>query len=95
MRLLTNADLLGLRDIGQPDASVFSQDSPLAISPDGKSLAFVLNRADPESNSYCRALLVVNTSGPGRPEPSIVAVSSSRRWRHKGACSGGSGLRRW
>jgi dipeptidyl aminopeptidase/acylaminoacyl peptidase len=53
-----------LRDIGHPDAAYKSQ--PLALSPDGRSLALVLNRADPGSNSYCRALVMVSLSGKVR-----------------------------
>lgn len=59
-RLVTGRDLLRVREIGQPDASLLTQDSPLAISPDGRRLALLLNRADPDSNNYCRALLVLD-----------------------------------
>lgn len=60
-------DLLRLRDIGQPDSTMFNQESPLAPAPDGRRVAFILNRADPESNSYCRALVAVNVMGARDP----------------------------
>lgn len=66
-RAVLATDLLRLRDIGQPDSTLFNQDSPLAPSPDGRRVAFILNRADPESNSYCRALVSVDVSGASDP----------------------------
>ncbi|MDO6416100.1 Atxe2 family lasso peptide isopeptidase [Sphingomonas sp. BIUV-7] len=51
-------DLVRLRDIGFPDPSITGGPSPLAVAPDGRSYAFVINRADPETNGYCRALVV-------------------------------------
>ncbi|HEX8238251.1 MAG TPA: Atxe2 family lasso peptide isopeptidase [Allosphingosinicella sp.] len=57
-RPIAARDLIGLRDIGPPDASSESA-SPLSLSPDGRKVAFVLSRADPETNGYCRALLVL------------------------------------
>lgn len=60
-------DILRLRDIGQPEGAMFGQPGPLAISPDGKQAAFILNRADPASNSYCRALVAINLDGPANP----------------------------
>ncbi|WP_162875634.1 Atxe2 family lasso peptide isopeptidase [Sphingomonas crusticola] len=58
-RPVTATDLVRLRDIGFPDATNPDRPSPLAVSPDGKSAAFILMRADPVANDYCRALLVV------------------------------------
>jgi dipeptidyl aminopeptidase/acylaminoacyl peptidase len=46
---------------------MFGQPSPLGISPNGKQVAFVLNRAAPASNSYCRALVVIDLNGPANP----------------------------
>ena len=60
-------DILRLRDIGQPDGSMFGQPGPLGISPDGKQATFILSRADPGSNSYCRALVVIDLDGPANP----------------------------
>ncbi|WP_343611826.1 Atxe2 family lasso peptide isopeptidase [Novosphingobium sp.] len=66
-RLVTANDILRLRDIGVPDAAYWSYSMPLALSPDRRRLALVLNQADPESNGYCRALVVVNLDGPPAP----------------------------
>ncbi|MES2058216.1 MAG: Atxe2 family lasso peptide isopeptidase [Pseudomonadota bacterium] len=60
VRAVTPLDLVRLRDIGPPDASVPATTSPLAVSPDGRSIAFVLSRADPAANIYCRALVVLD-----------------------------------
>lgn len=73
-RLVRADDILRLRDIGLSDTSLFSQDSPLAISPDGRRLAFVLNRGDPDSNSYCRALVVIRLDGPSDRPPDSQAL---------------------
>jgi len=67
-RTVTAADLLKLRDIGHPDGAYWMFPSPLALSPDGRRVAFVLNRADPDSNAYCRALVVVGLDGTGRAD---------------------------
>ncbi|MET3762994.1 Atxe2 family lasso peptide isopeptidase [Sphingomonas sp. UYEF23] len=66
-RAITADDLLRLRDIGQPDPSLFGMPSPLGVAPDGKRVAFVLTRADPSSNSYCRALLVIGLEAGAVP----------------------------
>ncbi len=57
-RMVTPGDILGIRDIGYPDPLI-SGPSPFAVSPSGEQVAFVINRADPERNSYCRALVVL------------------------------------
>ncbi len=61
-RAVTARDLVRIRDVGSPEGS--KSDAPLAVSPDGRSVAFVLSRADPGTNRYCRALLVVGTDAP-------------------------------
>jgi dipeptidyl aminopeptidase/acylaminoacyl peptidase len=66
-RAVTARDLVELRDIGQPDPSIVLPESPLAVSPDGRSVAFVLTRADLASNGYCRALVVVEVDGKSPP----------------------------
>ncbi|MGK6321377.1 Atxe2 family lasso peptide isopeptidase [Sphingomonas sp. DT-204] len=66
-RPVTSDDLLRLRDIGFPDASIVGPFSPLSVSPDGTAVAFVLNRADPDTNGYCRALVVLPLRPGGRP----------------------------
>lgn len=70
-RPATADDILLLREIGQPDGSSFRQPSPLAVSPDGSKVAFVLTRADPHRNRYCRAVVVLPFDD-GAP-PRIVA----------------------
>ena len=65
-RPVTADDLVRLRDIGLPDGSL-SGPSPLAVSPDGRQVAFVLNRAEPERNDYCRALIVMPIEPGARP----------------------------
>jgi outer membrane receptor protein involved in Fe transport len=62
-------DLLALRDIGQPAPSVGGP-SPLAVSPDGRRIAFVISRADPVANSVCQALFVLGLEP--RAQPRIV-----------------------
>lgn len=57
---ITPDDLVRLRDIGTPDSSAIDMPSPLAISPDGTMVAFVLSQGDPDTNSYCRMLLVAD-----------------------------------
>ena len=56
------ADLLSLRDVGQPDASAFGQLSPFALSPDGDEAAFLVTRADPDANRTCRGIVLLNLS---------------------------------
>lgn len=57
---ITAAELVGLRAIGSPDASTLDVPTPIVASPDGTRLAFVMTRADPVANGYCRGLLVVD-----------------------------------
>lgn len=67
-RSITVEDLARLRDIGQPDISGASAPrGPLALSPDGQHVAFVLSRADPDTNLYCRAVVVLSLQHPGVP----------------------------
>ncbi len=66
VRSVTADDLLRLRDIGQPDGAMVAQPSPLAISPDGRTLAFFISRADPTTNGYCRALVAIDLVGAAR-----------------------------
>lgn len=66
-RAVTARDLVRLRDIGYPDALIMTGASPLALAPDGLSFAFVVNRADPDNNRYCRALVVSRVSPNASP----------------------------
>lgn len=67
-RSITADDLVRLRDIGFPDASVFNAASPFGVSADGRQIAFVISRAEPVQNRYCRALVVmpIDASTPPR-----------------------------
>lgn len=66
-RNVTPEDIVGLRDIGLPDAAFIFGDSPLAVSPDGRHLAFVITRGDPVANRHCRALVVLDLVPGSRP----------------------------
>lgn len=66
-RNVTAEDIARLRDIGQPDATLIPPESPLAVSPDGRTLAFVISRPVPKANSHCRALVVVETRASAKP----------------------------
>lgn len=61
-RSITTDDLVTLREIGSPDPAVAGP-SPLAASPDGRHLAFVLRRGDPGRNTTCHALVVLDLTG--------------------------------
>ncbi len=63
LRSITAIDLVRLRDVGGPDSANPDMPGPLAVSPDGRSVAFVLTRADPATNGYCRALVVQSLDG--------------------------------
>lgn len=65
-RDVTPDDLVRLRDIG-PSAVMFLYSSPFGISPDGKRVAFQIRRADPESNSYCLAMVVMELDSARSP----------------------------
>lgn len=67
-RLITPEDLVRLRDIGLPDGSILGRPSPLGLSPDGRRAAFVISRADPDTNSYCRALAVIDIEPAAMPK---------------------------
>lgn len=58
-RPITPVDLVRLRQIGEPEA-YYSTRSALSISPDGNRVAFVIQRAEPETNSYCIGLAVLD-----------------------------------
>lgn len=57
-RPLTAADLIRLRDIGY--SHLAPGQTLLALSPDRRSVAFSMFRADPENNGYCEAIFVVD-----------------------------------
>lgn len=57
-REINARDLIELNDIGYPDPAITGE-SPLAVSPDGKNVAFVVRRADLQSNGYCYSLILL------------------------------------
>ncbi|MGF7151541.1 dipeptidyl aminopeptidase/acylaminoacyl peptidase [Sphingomonas zeicaulis] len=65
-RPLIAEDLVRLRDVGP-----LGDDQPahhaLALSPDGRHVAFQLRQADPSTNGYCLALVVLATAGDRPP----------------------------
>ncbi|TCM14616.1 dipeptidyl aminopeptidase/acylaminoacyl peptidase [Novosphingobium sp. PhB165] len=65
-RDITTQDLARLRDIGYPEV-MGGTASPFALSPDGKTIAFVITRGDPKTNSICSALVTVATDGRSSP----------------------------
>ncbi|WP_158332110.1 Atxe2 family lasso peptide isopeptidase [Brevundimonas abyssalis] len=58
-------DLARLRDFGEYARPQAAQ--PFSLSPDGKRIALLLRRADPESNSNCLGVVIVPTSGDTPP----------------------------
>jgi len=64
-RAITADDLIGLRDIGVPNA--LATDSPLGISPDGRQVAFVISQPDVDRNAYCFALVVLSLKKGATP----------------------------
>lgn len=84
MRDITARDLIRMRNVGAPDGSNAYARTPLAVSPDGRSLAFVITRSDPDTNSYCQALAVVDLAR--RAAPRIIdrggeRIATTFAWR--------------
>jgi len=63
---VTPEAIVRLRDIGERDATGIGK-GPLAVSPDGRRLAFVIARAELGTNDYCRALVVLDLVPGARP----------------------------
>lgn len=53
----SGADLIALRDIGNPDSSQLGPPSPIAVDPTGRSIVFILTGSDPLANRHCRWLM--------------------------------------
>ncbi|MBD3772345.1 MAG: Atxe2 family lasso peptide isopeptidase [Rhodobacteraceae bacterium] len=64
-RVMTSRDLATISDIGR--SSPFDTESPFSVSPDGRQIALMERRGDPETNSFCQRLIVVPRSGSGSP----------------------------
>lgn len=54
-RPIEASDLIRLRDIGFYTG--YANESPIGVSANGASIAFVISRADPSTNAYCQALV--------------------------------------
>ena len=63
--LVGAGDLVGLRDFG-PLAGPANVPPPFALSPDGRSIALELRQADPASNRYRLALMLIPLDGTPR-----------------------------
>lgn len=63
-RLVSARDIATIRDIG-PTGGLPMGQTPLSLSPDRHSAAFVLTRADPDNNGYCQAVVVVDLRAGG------------------------------
>lgn len=61
-RALTAGDLLGLRDFGTY-GDYPGGDKVLSLSPDGRTIAVRMWRADPVTNSYCFGIAVIPVAG--------------------------------
>lgn len=64
VRSVTARDIAMIRDIG-PTGGLPMGQTPLSLSPDRRSMAFLLTRADPDRNSYCQAVVVVDLRRAG------------------------------
>ena len=58
-------DLIRLRDIGPKHPS--ANDPILSLSPDGSRVSFQIRQADPDTDSYCLAMLVMPITPGGTP----------------------------
>lgn len=66
-RQITAGDLIGLANFGQPDAEPDGGPRLFAVSPDGASVAAILQRADLAGNDYCQALILIDLKGQTAP----------------------------
>lgn len=65
-RPLEPDDLVRLRDIGA-STTVPGGARAFSVSPDGKRVAFQIRRADPDSNGFCLAILVLEIGSAAQP----------------------------
>lgn len=64
-RPVVEDDLARLRDVGAGTAGT-TGDQPFSVSPDGSRVALQVHRADPQSNAYCVAIVVIDLRRPNR-----------------------------
>lgn len=63
----TARDLIELVNFGGPDAEPVGGAAPFGLSPDGRFVATVVQRADLGSNGYCQALILLDRTGRQPP----------------------------
>ena len=66
-RPVTAQDLVELVNFGRPDAEPVGGPSPLGVSPDGRYVATVLQRADVAANGFCQAVVLIDLTGRSVP----------------------------
>lgn len=66
-RAVTAQDLIELVNFGRPDAESVGGPSPLGVSPDGRLVAVVLQRAELSTNGFCQAVVLIDRSGRNPP----------------------------
>lgn len=59
-RAITARDLIELVNFGRPDVEPLGGPSAFGVSPDGRWIATVLQRADLATNGFCQALVVID-----------------------------------
>lgn len=64
-RSVTPRDLAEIADIGRSDPS--DPVSPFGISPDGRQIAFIVRRGNPDTNGYCQRLMVMPLDASAAP----------------------------
>jgi len=75
-------DLIRLRDFGGPGLA--NAPAPFELSPDRRVAALQLRQADPATDSYCTALLLMPVRGKGKPyiidDGGMIIASTSTRY---------------
>src|SRR3546814_12767655 len=63
VRPISAMDLVRIADIGRSDPNPSA--SQVAVSPDGKDIAFLVKRATPQANAVCQRLIIAALDGRG------------------------------
>jgi dipeptidyl aminopeptidase/acylaminoacyl peptidase len=64
-RTITSLDQSTLADIGRFDT--YSQPPAFGVSPDGRTIAFLVRRGNPQTNGICQRLMVMPADGSASP----------------------------
>lgn len=64
-RKITVRDQATMADIGRSDP--FDAPSPFGVSPDGKDIAFVIRRGNPQANAFCQRLVTMPVDASAAP----------------------------